>query len=310
MRDAGFAGDFQECSDPYCQGPVPRAGDLLQLRARFIAENYFVAEAEAQARLGREYDALTQAPERYERIVLWFEHDSYDQLVLARVLAALADRTPTHDLELICIDRFAGIARFIGLGQLSPADLRSLWHERKPVSSQQTALGIAVWNALREPSPLTLHAIAAGGTPALPVMAAAITRHLQELPWTQDGLALTQRLALAQLHAGPRTVAAMFAAIQSRTEPLPFLGDLMFWAVLREMAQVEPPPFEIDAATVALTWHRHALVLTPDGAAVLAGERDWLSLRPPERWVGGVRIAPGAPAWRWSPHEGRPILSG
>jgi hypothetical protein len=133
--------------------------------ARFIAENYFVAEAEAQARLGREYDALTQAPERYERIVLWFEHDSYDQLVLARVLAAFADRTPTRDLELICIDRFAGPARFIGLGQLSPADLRSLWDERKPVSSHQAALGIAVWNALREPSPLTLHAIAAGGTP-------------------------------------------------------------------------------------------------------------------------------------------------
>jgi hypothetical protein len=39
--------------------------------------------------------------------------------------------------------------------------------------------------------------------------------------------------------------------------------------------------------------------VTDLGRAVLRGERDWLSLKPPARWVGGVRIAPDAPVWRW-----------
>ncbi|HWE78940.1 MAG TPA: hypothetical protein VG270_10505, partial [Pseudolabrys sp.] len=54
-----------------------------------------------------------------------------------------------------------------------------------------------------------------------------LTRHLQELPWTADGLSLTQRLALQALRAGPQTVSALFRATQLDSEPLPFLGDLM-----------------------------------------------------------------------------------
>ena len=41
------------------------------------------------------------------------------------------------------------------------------------------------------------------------------------------------------------------------------------------------------------------VAITELGRAVLRGERDWLSLSPPARWVGGVHIQPGVPAWRW-----------
>ena len=71
---------------------------------------------------------------------------------------------------------------------------------------------------------------------------------------------------------------------------IPFLGDLMLYAVLDEMARVEPAPFRAEDGLLSLT---------ATGEALLAGRLDWLSLAPPERWVGGIRIAPGAPAWRW-----------
>jgi hypothetical protein len=32
---------------------------------------------------------------------------------------------------------------------------------------------------------------------------------------------------------------------------------------------------------------------------VLTGATDWLSLLPPSRWVGGVRIEADGPNWRW-----------
>jgi hypothetical protein len=38
---------------------------------------------------------------------------------------------------------------------------------------------------------------------------------------------------------------------------------------------------------------------------VLAGEVDYLSLKPAERWVGGVRIVAGQPAWRFDGAKGR-----
>jgi hypothetical protein len=51
---------------------------------------------------------------------------------------------------------FPVITRFNGLGQLSPAALRSLWDERRLVTPALRGLGAAVWHALREPSPLAL----------------------------------------------------------------------------------------------------------------------------------------------------------
>ena len=307
LKRAGFAGDFLEFADPYCQGPVPRDGDFVDIRARFIAEAYGFPLREIRERQTREYAALADAAARFPRIVLWFEHDSYDQLILAKILAHFAEAGRPRTLELICIDRFPAIARFNGLGQLSPVALRTLWERRAPVTEAQLDLGTAVWQALRAPSPQALFAIAAPGTPALPEMAPALTRHLMELPWTVDGLSLTERLALQQLDASPMTVGRIFAALHREAEPLPFLGDLMFWSVLRDMQSVSEPPYAVEPATASEPWPHRKLVLTETGKELLAGRLDWLSLGPKERWVGGVRIAPDTPGWRWHGDRGEPV---
>src|SRR5687767_6295693 len=53
--ETGLEGDFLEVSDPYCQGPVPRDGDLVAIRARFIAAAYDLDPAQAQRRLAEAY---------------------------------------------------------------------------------------------------------------------------------------------------------------------------------------------------------------------------------------------------------------
>jgi hypothetical protein len=45
--------------------------------------------------------------------------------------------------------------------------------------------------------------------------------------------------------------------------------------------------------------------ITITGQQVLAGTTAYLSLSPVERWVGGVRIAAGPPAWRSDEGTGR-----
>lgn len=310
LRLAGFAGDFLEFADPVCQGPVPRDGDLRALRAGFLAQAYGVPPDQAVRRLEAEAEGLAQAAARYERAVLWFEHDPYDQLILARVLSHFAGHDRPGALELICIDRFPMIGRFVGLGQLSAVELRSLWAARVPVVDTHLALGTEVWAALRDPAPTALHAIAVAGTPELPAMAPALRRHLQELPWTTDGLALTERLALAAMRQGPTTAGTVFRTLHDETEPLPFLGDQMLWAVLEAMAGARRPPFAIEPATLHEPWPRRRLVLTYDGHDVLDRRLDWRACQPAERWVGGVAIRPDAPDWRWSPEREAPTPAG
>jgi hypothetical protein len=42
------------------------------------------------------------------------------------------------------------------------------------------------------------------------------------------------------------------------------------------------------------------LSITELGRAVLKGDADFMSLTPPNRWVGGVQIGAGMPDWRWN----------
>ncbi len=229
LRAAAFTGDFLEYADPICQGPVPTTPDLLEHRARFLADAFggpmgFTA-TQSLARLQDEDQRLGAARTR-DRVVLWFEHDSHDQLILARVLARFADGPLPARLELICIDRHPSIEHFLGLGQLGPDALASLWPTRAAVTRAQLDLGRAIWAALRRSDPRALQAIAATGTPAQKLAAPALRCHLQELPGVTDGLSLTQRLILRILaDGGPSTIGRLFAPLQ-RLDPLPFPGDL------------------------------------------------------------------------------------
>jgi hypothetical protein len=47
-------------------------------------------------------------------------------------------------------------------------------------------------------------------------------------------------------------------------------------------------------------WHLDEVSITDSGVDVLQGKRDWLDSRLPERWVGGVPIAPNRRNWRWN----------
>jgi hypothetical protein len=308
---AGFEGDFLEFADPYCQGPVPPDSELsgfLNTRAAFISEAYGITLKDARNRLEREYSQL-HSSEQYERVVLWFEHDSYDQLVLAYVLHHFwTIQSFPKRLELICIDSFPGIERFVGLGQLSSEALRTLWERRHPITRQHLQLGHRVWKALTAFSPEALIQIVNTETPELPPMARALRRHLQELPWANHGLSLTQQLTLEML-ADQETMTAgkLFGTLVVEKEPLPYLGDTMYWHVLTELLQSAHPPFEITAETIEQPWPKRVLQLTETGRALVRGEVNWLEIGFGERWVGGIHLMSGQPLWMWDEPRNQPI---
>jgi len=310
LREAGFGGDFLEYSDPVCQGPVLDDPDLIGRRATFLADAYgralgFTTE-QSLARL-REEERGLDAAHLHPRVVLWFEHDPYDQLVLARCLARFAGGPRPARLELICIDRFPGVARFIGLGQLDAPALASLWSGRSAVTPEQLDLGRVVWAALRRDDPSVLAAIAATGAPALPLAAPALSRVLRELPGRLDGLSLTQRLVLRMLAEAPATINRLFGALTAAREPLPFLGDTMLLHVIEQIAMTDPSIVAIGAHERP---HQRIVSITEAGRGVLAGDADFLSSSPPERWIGGVRIASGQPIWRWDDDSGSVMRTG
>lgn len=292
LRTAGFQGDFLEFSDPFCLGPLRDLppDELTRLRADYLAGVSGMAERDALARLHRGYTVLDEL-DHYARVVLWFEHDSYDQLLLAYLLHRLQAKPPRGRVELVAVDAIPGVERFIGIGQLAPDLLAWLWRQRRPVEAPLLELGSRAWAALTAARPEPLQALVATGAPALPMMGQALERHLQELPDAATGLGLTEQLTLEIVRDhGPLPVGKAFAYLMREYEPLPYLGDLMFWWLLQPLIAAPLPALEISETHEE--WPHRRLTLTELGRDILAGDRNWLDHAPGERWVGGIRVAP------------------
>lgn len=313
LAEAGFAGDFGSFPYPFVHGPAfpveDRAG-FVAGGARFLADVAFEpSESAARAALEAGFGLLDIAA-RYDRVCLWFEHDAYDQLCLAFLLAWFGRNPCPADLRFVCCEAHPSVERFIGIGQLSPKALLGLWDDFAPVTEDILAWGVRTWRAVCSADPTGLWEIARNGTPEVPCAAAAFLRQLRELPGRGDGLSYTERLALAVLRdRGPLKAGELFRAYVREYEPLPFMGDLGFRdCVLLPLSDGAAPAIAFETEEGETWWRATTVSLTDAGEDYLDTVRDWRAVAPGRRWVCGVRVDAGTPDWRWCDEAGRPVL--
>ena len=311
LRDAlplcGLHGRYLTFADPFCIGPVQRQprDHFIEARARFLAEALALDAEQTLSRQQREYQDLEDATSQ-ERIVLWFEHDSYDQLILAYMLDHFGRRWPRVRVELVAVDAIPGVARFVGLGQLAPEVLGWLWQNRRAVDEPLLVLGRRAWRAISADTPDALDRLSQRNTTALPMLGRALRRHLLELPDEQTGLGLSEQLTM-QLVAerGPKPAGEIFRDLMLEREPLPYLGDTLFHWMLQPLL-AGPAPLLEEHGDPELPWEQKELSITQHGHAVLSGHQNWLDSHPPRRWVGGVAIDGDRQSWCLNKASGRP----
>ena len=283
MERARLGGETVPWRDVLHEGPVPALprAELRRVRAEHLATLGPTGAAEVEAGLRARDERLDTAIADGEPVVLWFEHDLYDQLQLIQVLSALHDR-PEH-VELICVGSFPGRPGFAGLGELDAEELASLWPVRTAVTPEHVHIARAAWDAVRGEDPRALARVAASPDERLPYLAPALRRLLEELPGTRDGLARTERQLLEGVAAGARTREQAFLAGMA-AEEAPFLGDTIAFDRLAELAPL------VTSGT---------LELTDSGRAVLDGRADRVELLGFDRWIGGLHVRAEGPLWRW-----------
>ncbi len=324
LLSAGFKGDFLEISNPFPQGHVPHFDALeafIQIRTTFLTQHYgsYVPEDRMQnteAEIRNVEDVLRHAPERYERIVLWYEHDAFDQLSKAYVLAHLAELNLDNALvECIQINSFPGVKKFIGIGQLSgmPEAILTLWSQRQAISPAMIAYGARCWLAFTKDDPLELWRLTEEDTP-FSDMQQALKRMLMELPWTGNGLSLTEYLSLDILaREGEMRPGAIFSLLMTESDPQPFLGDIMLLAILRPLWEAEHPAITVLEEFPDKNPMRQTLLSITDlGRSLLEKNTNLLTLqnRQPadDRHVGGVHISANKKNWHWNPILSKPVF--
>jgi len=127
LEQSTVRGTYLAYPDVLIDGPVPAGltdAEMRDVRVRFIVERGWCGEEDARR---EEWDRAVDNFADYDEVVLWFEHDLFDQLLLIRHLDSLSRRdVGVTKLTLICVGSFPGVEPLRGLGQLTAARLASL----------------------------------------------------------------------------------------------------------------------------------------------------------------------------------------
>jgi hypothetical protein len=318
MQEAGITGVFLAWRDIVHVGPVPQGlalEALCEVRAQYIFEQGWGGHAEVRSSFA-ERDEVLRFYRTFDIIILWFEHDLYDQLQILQILNWFAVQQQAHAaLSMICTDQYLGLC--------STDDIKGLLVHEKPVTAQQLALAKDAWGEFCSPMPMPQRRLALlnTDTSALPFLHGAVLRMLEEYPRCGNGLSRVASQALqivascnlddqdqdqdqdhGQVGAGigPRILPSRLFARYQETEQGKFLGDSTFWAVLNEYWDAPSPyssclpvrPLRLPARAP------QALMITATGEAVLAGTMNWLACTGLAHWIGGVHLTVER-AWRW-----------
>jgi RNA polymerase sigma factor (sigma-70 family) len=310
LTEAAIPGKVSIYGDLMYEGPVPagfKAEALRDVRARFMAESGYAPLEEAQRYLKVCDDALAAFPQ-HEEVVIWLDYRLSDQLILIRVLDWFSRQNlGAVKLSLICVGRYPGLDNFVGLGQLTADQLASLADTRLRVTDAQFRLAQSAWNAFTSPDPCAIERLIDTDTSALPSIAAALHRHLEQFPSADGGLSRTERQALSILREqGSLPGRRLFAAVQRLEEQI-FMGDGSFYRIMADLSVARHPLVQIPDTSEA---GPNEVTITGAGRNVLDGVADHIELNGIDRWLGGVHLKGNHAMWRWDRTSARLINAG
>ena len=288
---AAIPGDTDIWADALHDGPVPAGLDdeaLRTIRATYLATRGDDAVRFA-ASLAFSQTAIARSA-ACDELVLWFEHDLFDQLNLIHLLdrmAAAPEKAPA--VSLICIGSFPGRPAFKGLGELTPAELAPLIDTRQRITAAQYELGRRAWKAFRDPDPRAIEGLLRDDLSPLPFLGAALRRHLEDFPATRDGLSRTERRALEIGAGGPVDRREAFPRMHDGETSF-YIGDLSYFDLVDALAALHPALLEQEDGRFRTT---------ATGRQVLDGMQDRVVLCGIDHWRGGVHLEGHGPVWRW-----------
>jgi hypothetical protein len=300
MRDAGISDPVVPWDDVLHEGPVPEGlgvAALREWRAAYLAGNGW-SSIDALRRSLTDRDTLLEQAVRgasatppgraVDQIVLWLEHDLFDQLHRLQIL----DRVPLDGSP-----RVTAVPDDEYLGSMPPDRFRELFDQRRDVTSAERLAARDAWSAFRSPDPRRILEVLPRVT-VLRHAEAALRRHLEQFPSIDNGLSRTEQQALEAIAAGSRLMRDVYEEAHHKREAAVFMGDAAFLIHVGHIATGSVPLIR------RAGYARHLRLddeveLTEDGRRVLDRTADRIPLCGIDRWLGGVQLSGTGPVWRW-----------
>ena len=130
FKKAGILGTHLAWRDALYEGPVPGGlllDELSRIRGSYLASRGFGNPIKLLHEF-QQRDAVLSRVRDFSEIVLWFEHDLYDQLHLAQLLPLLESvRLPPGSVSIVASGEY--------LGTMTADEISALYPKRRSVST-------------------------------------------------------------------------------------------------------------------------------------------------------------------------------
>lgn len=310
LRNSSVPGDVHVWREIYVEGPVPgnvSEDEFRKVRAGYLSSSMNLEYSRVLQGINATYKMLAEA-DRYGEVILWLDSCMFDQTILIHLLDLCTKQEWAETgLSLICIDR--------GLGELPVGEFAALMDARHPVTPVEMALGHNAWNAFTSAYPKDIETVLKGDCSALPYLADALYRHLEQYPSVRNGLNRTQNQILKAVATGTTKLGRIFNTVATDMEERPFMGDTSLWRNIDELAgksvpllklngpgrladYVNPDPELYDAPSLK-DLRRWDVSITDVGEIVLEGKQDSIQLNGIDSHLGGVHLLGTEAQWRW-----------
>ncbi|TDK60747.1 DUF1835 domain-containing protein [Bacillus salipaludis] len=285
-------GDILVWREMYDFGPLNLTWskeEQIKKRAHFFEEKleipseFFIQNCQNQ-------DRILNGIAKSEEVILWFEHDRFDQTMLMYLLTELSTKG-CENISLISIDQYPGITPFYGLGQLSSGQLLGLLDSRKKITTEQIHEATTGWTAYNSTENEDIEKWILSKNHTLPFLLRVLQDHKSYFPSIQTGLNEVEYLALSFL----REDGCLFYDLCSHIMEERIndgLSNLHLAAILKELMK---GPYPLLKGNIPLPNYSHPasnpmLELTSYGLDVLNGAQNRIELVGIDWWVGGVYL--------------------
>lgn len=296
-----FDGFVMPWREMYDFGPLMKNSTkemFIHERAFFFEQKVGIPASLYMENSRKQEQWLDQLP-RDSEIILWFEHDRYDQTMLMYLLNELSTKK-FENLSMVSINQYPGIQPFYGLAQLTSQQLSELYYtKRKPITKEQVDEAIAGWNAYTSTNPIEIEKWITNSNGHLPFLKKALETHLTYFPSSQNGLNDVENLIVDFIHLRTCSFTEIFQYI-SEKRINDGLSDLQLAAMLNQYVKGDYPLINLDSP---LPNFKHPiptskLSLTQFGLDVLQRNTDRFHFTGIDWWLGGVHL--NSDQWRWN----------
>ncbi|PTX60717.1 uncharacterized protein DUF1835 [Melghirimyces profundicolus] len=289
LRDcAPLKGEVFVWREMYDFGPFSpqwEEGVSLEDRAAFFEDRIGIPAEQLEMVTRYQEQRLERIPES-SRVVLWFEPDRYDQMMLIYLLKRM-DRLGLENVDWVDLPEGKS---------LSNEDLVRLYEDRLPLEKRHMEQAVSAWNAYISTDPRDVERWLETEDNHLPYLFASFRRHLDYFPSAENGLNRVEELAMNRIREQAPTFGELFREV-SRAREGDGLSDVHFAALLNELGDGPFPLIRTEKGDGEADGLEGRIFLTPLGEEVLSGSEDRVRASGIDWWLGGARLTRGH-CWR------------